>query len=69
MHRVPVDRRHAVLRLALACALVALSLSACGQAKPLPWSEIPMPDEMKPGPGLFSGQDGSYIIYGKDYVE
>ncbi len=64
-----LDLRHAALRLALACALVALSLSACGQAKPLPWSEIAMPDEMKPGPGLFTGKDGRWVMYGKDYVE
>ena len=63
-----LDRRHAAaLRKGLICAFVALGLSACGQAKPL--GEVEQADEIPPGPGLFTGKDGRYIIYGKGYVE
>ena len=67
MRRILVDWRYAAaLRIGLICVIMALGLSACGQAKPL--AEIE-PDEMEPGPGLFTGKDGRYILYGKDYVE
>ena len=63
-----LDRRHAAaLRKGLICAFVALGLSACGQAKPL--GEVELKGEMKPGPGLFTGKDGKYILYGKGYVD
>ncbi|MCH7889303.1 MAG: hypothetical protein IIA00_08510 [Proteobacteria bacterium] len=63
-----LDRRHAAaLRKGFICAFVVLGLSACGQAKPL--GEVELVDEIPPGPGLFTGKDGKYIIYGKGYVE
>ena len=64
-------RRAAALRKGLICAFVALGLSACGQAKPLDEVDegVGTLDGFKPGPGLFSGKDGRWILYGKDYVE
>lgn len=53
-----------MIRKALTVALVVLLLSACGQAKPLV-HDIPRPDEIPPGPGLFSGEDGKFVIFGK----
>ena len=47
----------------LTFALVALFLSACGPASPYVIDQ-PQPDEMKPGGGLFSGDDGEFVIYG-----
>ena len=68
MRLVLLDRRHtAALRKSLICAFVVLGLSACGQAKPL--GEVEQAGEIPPGPGLFSGKDGVYILYGKGYVE
>ncbi len=51
-----------MIRMALAFALIALVVSACGPAKPLV-HDIAQPDEMKPGPGLFSAKDGKFILY------
>ncbi len=45
----------------LIVALVALVLAACGGAKPFDYQ--PTADEMKPGGGLFSGDDGEFVIY------
>ena len=68
MRLVLLDRRHAAaLRKSLICAFVVLGLSACGQAKPL--GEVEQPGEIPPGPGIFTGKDGRYIIFGKGYVE
>ncbi|MCH7930609.1 MAG: hypothetical protein IH906_00160 [Proteobacteria bacterium] len=47
---------------AFTLALVALLLAACGPAKPLV-HDIPQPDEIPPGPGLFSGEDGKFVLY------
>ena len=50
-------------RKALALGFVVLLLTACGPAKPLA-HDIPQPDESPPGPGLFSGKDGKFILFG-----
>ena len=55
-----------MIRMALAFALISLVVSACGPAKPLV-HDIAQPDEMKPGPGLFSGKDGKFILYRDSY--
>jgi hypothetical protein len=36
-----------------------------GQSVSLIDEEIDVPDEMKSGPGLFSGKDGEFVIYRK----
>lgn len=41
--------------------LAALVLAACGSAKPFDYQ--PTADEMKPGGGLFSGDDGEFVIF------
>ena len=51
----------------LAIGLLASFLSACGPASPYVIDQ-PQPDEMKPGPGLFTkkyGHDGEYYIIGR----
>ena len=48
----------------LAIALVALFLSACGPARPYAIDQ-PQPDEIPPGPGLFTGEQGEWVIIGK----
>ncbi len=52
----------------LAFAFVALLLSACGPARSLV-HDVPQPDEMKPGPGVFSGEDGKFVLYRKSATE
>lgn len=57
----------ASLRKGLIVVLVALGLAACGKATPLDY--VPEADEMKPGSGLFSGEAGGFVIYGKPRVK
>ena len=64
MNWVRVERRQSMIRNALAVGFVALLLVACGPAKPLV-HDIPQPDEIPPGPGLFSGSDGKLILFGE----
>ncbi|MEE8274599.1 MAG: hypothetical protein V3R88_07995 [Alphaproteobacteria bacterium] len=45
----------------LIVVLAVLVLAACGTAKPFDYQ--PTADEMKPGGGLFSGDDGEFVIY------
>ncbi len=55
----------------LAIGLVASFLSACGPASPYVIDQ-PQPDEMKPGPGLFSkkyGHDGEFYLIGRPETE
>ena len=52
-----------MIRKALTLAFVAMLLSACGPARPLV-HDIPQPYEIPPGPGLFSGKDGKFVLYG-----
>ena len=52
-----------MIRKALTVALVALVLSACGRASRYVIDQ-PQPDEIPPGPGLFSGKDGKFVLYG-----
>ena len=63
MNPVSVERRFSMTRKALALGFVVLLLTACGPAKPLV-HDIPQPDEIPPGPGLFSGKDGKFILFG-----
>lgn len=53
--------RRAVLRLAAAAALAA-GLAACSNVQPYTFTAI---DEIPPGPGLFSGEDGEFVLYGR----
>ena len=53
-----------MIRNALAVGFVAVLLVACGPAKPLV-HDIPQPDEIPPGPGLFSGIEGKLILFGE----
>jgi len=47
---------------AILLVAASLALSACG-GKPLHTSKWQDPaDEMEPGPGLFSGEDGEFVI-------
>ncbi len=52
-----------MIRKTLTFGVVALLLAACGPAKPLV-HDIPQPDEIPPGPGLFSGEDGKINLLG-----
>ncbi len=63
MNWVRIERGHSMIRNALAVGFVAVLLVACGPAKPLV-HDIPQPDEIPPGPGLFSGKDGKFIQFG-----
>ncbi len=45
----------------LMVAVVALALAACASAKPFDYQ--PTADEIKPGGGLFSGDDGEFVIF------
>lgn len=48
---------------AILLVAATLALSACG-GKPLHTSKWQDPaDEMEPGPGLFSGEDGEFVIH------
>ena len=51
----------ASLRNGLIVVLVTLGLAACGKAKPFDY--LPEADEMKPGHGLFSGENGEFTIF------
>ncbi len=51
------------LRNGLIVVLVALGLAACGSAKRFDYQATA--DEMRPGPGLFSGEDGEFVIFGQ----
>ena len=53
----------APLRNGLIIVLVALGLAACGNVKQFDYE--PVAGEMKPGAGLFSGDDGEFVIYGE----
>ncbi len=53
----------ASLRNGLIVVLVTLGLAACGKATPL--DVVPEADEMKPGSGFLSGEDGEFVIYRK----
>ncbi len=51
-------------RLASAAVVAALAivLTACGKAKPLDYTQT---GEIPPGPGLFSGDDGRFVVFRK----
>lgn len=42
---------------------LAVILSSCGDYKP---ETLPDPNAMKSGPGLFSGDNGDFILYKSD---
>ncbi|MEE8444047.1 MAG: hypothetical protein V3S44_01780 [Alphaproteobacteria bacterium] len=46
----------------LAAVLIATLLGACSNIQPVAYVPI---DEIPPGPGLFSGEDGEFVIRGK----
>ena len=48
-------------RAGLLVTVVALTLGGCGVVKPFDYQATA--DEMKPGPGLFSGDDGAFVLY------
>lgn len=48
-----------IRRMALTSSLAGLLLSACTAMQPF---EPPMPGEMNPEPGLFSGSTGVFVI-------
>ncbi len=50
------------LRNGLIVFLVTLGLAACGKATP--YEYVPEPDQMKSGPGLFTGKEGGFVIFG-----
>ena len=43
-------------------ALSAAAIAACANVKPLDYAA---PHEVKAGPGLFSGQDGEFVLLGR----
>ncbi len=45
----------------LAALALALALAACAGAKPFEYHPI---HEIPEGPGLFTGEDGEWVIYG-----
>jgi hypothetical protein len=45
----------------LAVLAVAAAVSACASARPFVYEND---RDLKPGPGLFSGEDGVFMIYG-----
>lgn len=45
----------------LAVGAMVLTLAACGIGQPLETTKVV--DEIPPGPGLFSGEDGEFVIY------
>lgn len=46
-------------RLAAAVAFLGGALAGCAELQPF---DPPVAGEMKPGPGLFSGPDGAFVI-------
>ncbi len=48
-----------VLRMAILAAVFGL-VAGCGQVTPVAYTPI---DEIPPGPGLLSGEDGEFTVY------
>ena len=48
-----------VLRMTLLAAVFGL-IAGCGQVTPVAYTPI---DEIPPGPGLLSGEDGEFTVY------
>ena len=46
----------------LLAAALLVALSACGNVKPIDYTE---PHDIQPGPGLFSGKDGDFVLFGE----
>ena len=68
MQRSMAERKRSMVAKGLAIGLVALFLSACGPASRYVIDQ-PQPDEIPPGPGLFSGKDGKFVLYGDSATE
>lgn len=51
--------RCGMIRHALAAAAL-LALGACAEVQPLDYTEA---HEIPPGPGIFSGEDGAFVLY------
>lgn len=47
----------------VALAAVAMLASACGTFKPDNSGEVSRADEIKPGPGIFTGEKGRWVIF------
>ncbi len=47
--------------LIMALAALGLALAACGAVEPFEYTEI---HEIPEGPGIFTGEDGEWVIYG-----
>ncbi len=43
-------------------AVLAAGLAACSGVQPYSYTPI---DEIPPGPGLFSGEDGEFVLYSR----
>ena len=50
-------------RVALIVAVIVLALAACGTLKRFDYQ--PTADEIKPGAGLLSSEDGAFVINGE----
>jgi len=55
-----VRRCRAPVALALALAIGGLA-SGCAEMQPLDYRPV---DQIKPGPGLITGEDGEFVLYG-----
>ncbi|MEQ8356808.1 MAG: hypothetical protein RH942_14795 [Kiloniellaceae bacterium] len=55
---MPLRRRPAAWSLLLILAGV---VAGCAEMKPLDYAAT---DEIKPGPGLLTGEDGEFVLYG-----
>ncbi|MGF1477470.1 MAG: hypothetical protein ACFB6S_18150 [Geminicoccaceae bacterium] len=46
----------------LLCMILVLALAACTAGEPFDYTEV---DELPDEPGLFTGEDGEYVIDGR----
>ncbi len=53
-------------RLVMALVLGALAGCASPDYRPLTYTNI---DDMRPGPGLFTGRDGEFVVFRKDNTQ
>lgn len=53
---------HTLLRLLAMCGVVGL-LAACAHATP--FQPRPVPDDIREGPGILSGEEGAFTIYSR----
>jgi hypothetical protein len=53
------------MRHVIAFAALAFLVSACGSFKPNESGEFSRADDIPPGPGLFTGEKGKWVVYEK----